>query len=157
VSKNPIARGLFFITVAIVLVVIGGIVSSYVVFKGTQPLTVMLAVVAAVTYFGLLAMPGGWTESEGFREGRIRLALASTFVMVYLVYLATVIFWTDEPASGNEGTRQVWLFAETMVGTLTDMIKIVLPFYFGVSGAVEIAKSRAKAGDRESGSDVTKT
>jgi hypothetical protein len=128
---------LVFIAAAIAFVVVAGIWSSYVVFEGAQPLMVMLALVAAITYFGLLAIPGGWGVDTGFTEARIRLALASTFVMVYLVYLSTVIFWTvpEEP-------RQT--YAKDMVGTLTDLIKIVLPFYFGASSAVEIAKSRSK-------------
>ena len=128
---------MLFIAGAIALVVISGIASSYVIFRGTQPLSVMLALVAAITYFGTLSIPGGGTKDEAITEGRIRLALASTFVIVYLVYLSTAIFWTVP--GGAEQT-----LAGPLVETLTDLIKIVLPFYFGVSGAVEIAKSRSR-------------
>jgi hypothetical protein len=136
-SKSSIIKALLIIGISIILVVIIGITIAYS-FIGRQALSVMLFLTALIAYFGILIVPGGWKEGEGFSESRIRLAITSAFLVVYLAYFSTVIFW-----SGKEALPPL---ANKMIETLTDLLSIVLPFYFGVTGAVEILKDRSKNG-----------
>ena len=94
----------------------------------------MLVAVALTTYFGFLMLPSGFAEKTGFTESRIRLSIASTLVLTYLVYFCTVIFWASP---GPNGTPK---YDEKILTTLTDLLKIVLPFYFGATAVSEIVQ-----------------
>ena len=76
-ATNYLARRLMLVAGAIVVVVVAGIWISYVVARGSQPLMVTLTIVAAITYFGILALPGDrkieTTFETTFTEARIRL------------------------------------------------------------------------------------
>lgn len=91
-------------------------------------ITLMLAMV--ITLFGLLALPGGRTDKGVFREERIRFAIAATLVVVYLVLFSNAVFFAEGKIN------------KEMMDTLTMLMTIVLPFYFGTSGLVEWAKRR---------------
>jgi hypothetical protein len=77
-------------------------------------------------------LPGGFAEKTGFSESRIRLAITSTLFITYIVYWGTIIFWSKE---GLENSYNQKLFE-----TLTDLLGLVLPFYFGATAAVQVAE-----------------
>ncbi len=140
-------KPLLLIIISISVVAILGItvLHSYL---GGRALSIMLILTALIAYFGVLIVPGGGKEGELFSESRIRLAITSSFVMVYFVYLSVVIFWKQDALPP--------VLALKMVETLTDLLTIVLPFYFGVTGAVEIFKDRSKSPPKKNeGNDRT--
>lgn len=93
----------------------------------------MLAVVGIVTFFGFLRLPMG--GAPGFSDGKMRSALTGALVMTYLVYFSSTIWTAGHPSQADR--------ANELLETLTGLLAIVLPFYFGVTGAVEIAKGRS--------------
>lgn len=92
-------------------------------------LVLTLISAAVLTLFGTLALRGAQDEGGSFSEQRIRFAIALTVLVVYLVYFGMAVFWT-------EGTNQ------KMVETLTNLMMVVIPFYFGASAVAQIAKKK---------------
>ena len=92
-------------------------------------LVLTLISAAVLTLFGTLALRGAQDEGGSFSEQRIRFAIAITVLVVYLVYFGMAVFWT-------EGTNQ------KMVETLTNLMMVVIPFYFGASAVAQIAKKK---------------
>ena len=90
-------------------------------------LTVISA--AAVTVFGTLALPGAQDETGSFREPRIRFSIAMTVLVVYLVFFGMAVYW-DSGANKD------------MVASLTTLVMVVIPFYFGASAAAQIAAKK---------------
>ena len=103
-------------------------------------LSLMIIVVALVTYFGFLMLPSGFKESSGFTESRIRLAIASTLLITYLVYWGTIIFWTK---GAKDDSIDMEIFK-----TLTEFLKIVLPFYFGATAVTEVMQRTKNKGNK---------
>ena len=102
---------------------------------GKFGLSLTLVVVGLGTFFGTLATPGGSEPDGTVRERRIRLSIAATLVVIYVVYFGLTAFWKE---AASELERE-------MISTITTLLSIVLPFYFGASAAVEISKrSRVK-------------
>ena len=97
---------------------------------GWVALSITLLLSMVITLFGLLALPGGRTDEGIFREERIRFAIAVTLVVVYFVLFCNAVFFAEDKIN------------EDMMDTLTMLMTIVLPFYFGTSGLVEWAKRR---------------
>jgi hypothetical protein len=92
-------------------------------------------------FFGILGLPGGYEAPGGaFTEARIRLAITAT-LMEYLVYFGTLVFLPRD--------QNVVGYDKDVLPTLTDLIKIAIPFYFGASAAVQIAAVRSKGTQRE--------
>ena len=92
-------------------------------------LVLTLVFTAVLTLFGTLALPGAQDESGNFREQRIRFSIAITILILYLIYFSMAIFW-------QTGTNK------DLVATLTNLMMVVIPFYFGASAAAQIAKRR---------------
>lgn len=84
---------------------------------------------AVVTLFGTLTLPGAQDKSGSFREPRIRFSIAMTVLVVYLVFFAMAVFW-------DRGTNK------DMIATLTNLMMVVIPFYFGASAATQIAAKK---------------
>jgi hypothetical protein len=76
---NPDRRGSIVIVGSLVVFIfIGGIFLAYGNITGYRALNVLLGLVSIVTFFGILALPGGWSsERNGFTEGRVRFAITS--------------------------------------------------------------------------------
>lgn len=104
-------------------------------------LPLMLILVGVVTFFGILMLPDGTDSNTSLSEARVRLCITATLLMVYIVYLGSVVFWRSERMTD---------FEKQMVSTLTTLLAVVLPFYFGSSAAVDIVKRRAESHTKES-------
>ena len=125
-------KGIVGIGIVVILLAGFGLWASYSNLIPVFGLPLMLIVVGLATFFGTLALPGG-TEPDGtVRERRIRFCIAATLVVIYIVYFGTTAFWKEEVSA----------LEKEMISTLTTLLSIVLPFYFGASAAVEIAKRR---------------
>lgn len=144
-SNGPLARGLRRIAWALIFVVGSGMAASYLTSDeggkypfgdGVPALAVMLAVVGLITFFGFLSLPTHGNQVSGLSDSGMRFALTGALVMTYIVYFSAAVWrsTTDRTALSTE-----------LLSTLTNMLMVVLPFYFGVTGAVEIAKVRAAA------------
>lgn len=101
---------------------------------GWMILSITLVLSSIACFFGLLALPGGRNDQGGFKEERIRLSVAGTLMVAYLVLFSTAIFFGNRDQSINL----------TMMDTLTQLMMVVLPFYFGTSGLVEWAKLKER-------------
>jgi hypothetical protein len=101
--------------------------------NGVPALVVMLALVGLITFFGFLSLPIDGQPVNRLTDSAVRTALTAALVMTYLVYFSTAV-WLSE-GEGVDAAR-----ANDLLSTLTSMIMVVLPFYFGVTGAVEAAR-----------------
>jgi hypothetical protein len=101
--------------------------------NGVPALVVMLALVSLITFFGFLSLPVDGQPVNRLTDSALRIALTAALVMTYLVYFSTAV-WLSE-GEGVDAAR-----ADDLLSTLTSMIMVVLPFYFGVTGAVEAAR-----------------
>jgi hypothetical protein len=97
---------------------------------GEFALVVTLMSVAVITLFGTLAIRGGQDAQGGFTEGRIRLAIAMSLLVLYIVFFSMAVFWAAE------GTNQ------KMIETLTNLMMVVMPFYFGASAVAQVNKNK---------------
>ena len=98
---------------------------------GWYSLSLTMVVTMLVTLFGVLALPGGLSDDGSYREQRIRFAIAATLVAVYFVLFSNAVLWGNSDQINGK-----------MMDTLTQLMTIVLPFYFGTSGLVEWGKMR---------------
>jgi hypothetical protein len=121
-------------SVAIVAVVSLGLWAGYY-FHHRAFLGLMMVIVAVIVFFGLLACPGSY-QGGTFSEARIRLAITATLLIAYLVYFGTVVFLEKNPDEAA--------FAPDVLPTLTNLLSITIPFYFGATAALEIAKVRSQ-------------
>jgi hypothetical protein len=92
-------------------------------------LVLTLVFTAVLTLFGTLALPGAQDEGGSFREPRIRFSIAITILVLYLVYFGMAVWW-------DTGTNK------EMVETLTNLMMVVIPFYFGASAVAQVAQKR---------------
>lgn len=147
-TDKKVVRMVIFVGSIIALIYVIGICLGYYTSLRWQALNIMLGLVAIISFFGILIIPGGWSEGKGFSEGRVRFAITAALVMLYIIYFATVIFWFNVPEARQDE------LPKALFNTLADMLKIVLPFYFGATAASEIAKSRrnSKSGDLKNNS-----
>ncbi|MEJ2094075.1 MAG: hypothetical protein P8X93_02550 [Gammaproteobacteria bacterium] len=101
---------------------------------GWVALTITLLLAMIITLFGLLALPGARTDEGVFREERIRFAIAATLLVVYFVLFCNSVLFGESDENINF----------KMMDTMTTLMTIVLPFYFGTSGLVEWSKQRGE-------------
>jgi hypothetical protein len=92
-------------------------------------LTQILA--ALLTLFGTLALAGGQDETGSFREERIRFSIAISVLVLYLVFFGMAVFW-------DTGTNRA------MVETLTNLMMVVIPFYFGASAVAQASSKKSR-------------
>ncbi len=85
---------------------------------------------ALLTLFGTLALPGAQDQSGAFAEQRIRVAVAMSVLALYIVYFSMAVFWTTPDTNPK------------MVETLTNLLMVVIPFYFGASAFTQVAKRK---------------
>ncbi len=134
-NRNPLIKSLLIISAAIIIVVVAGILATRF-FDHSSFLSLMLVLVALITFFGLLISPGAVDQNGTVHESRIRLAIASTLIMFYLVFFSKTVFFRD--------TNAISPLADKMLETLTTMLTIVLPFYFGASAVAGYVKREGK-------------
>ncbi len=94
---------------------------------------IMLIGAALVTFFGMLQMPGSVDENGIFRESQIRLAVAATLIVTYLVYFGSVVYLAPSETFGRD-----------LLPSLTNLLMVAISFYFGSTAAIEIADSLSK-------------
>lgn len=135
IDKNPYVQQLLLILTVNVGVLVVGLALAYWVFKHDIVLGVILVLIALVTLFGFLGLPGAVGGNGEFRESRVRLAVTASLLVTYLAYFGIVVFLaTKDGGSTSE---------ERLLPTLTSLLSVVIPFYFGASAAAEIG-SRMK-------------
>ena len=135
-------RGILLVGSLVTFVFVGGIWLAYGQLTEWQALSSMLGVVGIMSFFGILALPGGTsTQSGGLTIGRVRFAITSALMMLFIAYFSTVIFWFNTPEAQlpSDGIN------DTMIGLLTDLLKIVIPFYFAATAAETVMISRSNA------------
>ena len=133
IKSVSIREQLFLTAFVVAIVVIGGYWLSMNVHRSF--FSFMLVLVALSTFFGSLMWSGGFNQQTGFHENRIRLAIASTLVLTYLVYFCTVIFFSS--------SAQLGPYQKDLLETFTDLLKIVFPFYFGATAVSEILQKKS--------------
>ena len=119
-SDQKIFFPLLLITILLDVIIIGGY-KLHIETQSKMWFSLLLALVALITYFGLLSLPGGFSKEKGFSESRIRFAITSTLTITYLVYFSTVMFSADTDNSVNTN----------LLATLTNLLGVVIAFYFG--------------------------
>ena len=105
-------------------------------FENSVPaLSMMLALVGLISFYGILTLPSEEGQANGVSDSRMRFALTAALVLTYLVYFSIAV-WRSEAGKP---------LPDELLKTLTNLIMIILPFYFGVTGAVEIARARGSS------------
>lgn len=139
--KNDINKRIIFISIILILWVAIFLLSGRI-FKSRDLWGLMLIGSALITFFGFLQMPGSVNEKGEFQESRIRLAIAATFIVSYVIYFGSVIYL--DPAKDERTGELVTTFAKDMLPTLTNLLSITISFYFGSTAAIEIAGKLSK-------------
>lgn len=121
-------------TLLLILLIVGVCLPlSYLLLDHTLLLSCMLIFVGAVTFFGILMLPGSCSSEGVFDERRVRLAITASLFLMYISYFGTAVFWKDD--SMGE-------FEKELFGSVTNLLAIILPFYFGSSVLSEYLKNR---------------
>ncbi len=107
---------------------------------------IMLIGASIITFFGLLGLPGGITTNGTLVEAKIRFAITGSLVIVYLVYFGSVVYLHKD--AQNEDDLTIGSFASTMIPTLSNLLMVVVSFYFGSTAAIEIANTVSKNGGK---------
>lgn len=132
-SNKSISGWHFFgLLVVLIIVIILGFYLSKVV--DNTILGVMIAIVAIITFFGIFMLPGRSEEST-IKNSRIRFAIAASLVVVYLIYVGIVIFMPGSLTG----------VAKELFPTITTLLAVVVPFYFGAEVVVKVDEARRKA------------
>lgn len=100
----------------------------------------MMMGVSTITFFGFLLLPGNVNEKGVFNESRIRLSITATLIVTYIIFFGAVAFLNNKDE----------FVSPDLISTLTNMISVTIPFYFGASAAVEIVKLQKKKSEEES-------
>ena len=132
---------LFWIAVLDVLLAAAGSLLSYFFEFADMPLATSLGIATVVTFFGLIHYSNGREERGfGFRE-----ALAASFFTLYLLVVASVIFFR----TGQELTP----LGKAMLDSFTTLTTVIAGFYFGgkaLEGAAgAILDRRGRSADDE--------
>jgi hypothetical protein len=91
--------------------------------------------VGLYTFFSLLSLPLNKVTSISGEQ--VRFAITVTLVVVFIVYYGTVGYWSDEEGLGAYGKE--------LMGALSSLLAIVIPFYFGAGAAIEISEKKNSA------------
>lgn len=93
-------------------------------------IALILIISAIFTFFGTMSIDGAQNSDGSFREQRIRFSIAASILVTYLIYFGMAIMWGDDPGGSK------------VFGTFTDLMMVVIPFYFASSAAVEWSKNK---------------
>ena len=122
-------------------------------FKGAEDSSIHLwkiAFIGIITFFGMLMISSYHSEHHPHHikgsKGVMRRGIISSFVVVYFIVLSLVLFETE----GVEKTSA----AEKILENFTSIIIVLIGFYFGSKGAIELYKQvRGNNSDSESESN----
>ena len=103
-------------------------------------MAVTMSIAGILTLFGTIAVPGSQNPDGSFKEQRIRLSITMSILVIYFIWWSFSLQWTnsDEPLN-------------PMFGTLTDLIKIIIPFYFGASAFAQWSENQSSNRDNNRG------
>lgn len=96
-----------------------------------------------ITFFGMLVVSSHHSIMKEDSKGTMRKALASSFVVVYLIVFALIIFNgidITEIAGIHSEDENTQLTSSKILDHLTKIIMVILGFYFGTKGVKEIAE-----------------
>ena len=132
-DANPASGGILQIGVFILLVTMVGLPAAYFLFNHTFVLSLMVIIMGVVTFCGFLMLPGSCDSAGVFDERRIRLAITASIFLTYLTYFGTAVFWNDDSFGGLQ---------KELFDSITTLLTILLPFYFGASVAADYLKQK---------------
>lgn len=87
------------------------------------PIALSLGCIGIITFVGVLMLTNYLSHDLGFAKKEMRKALAASFTMVYLIFLALVVF--------GETSAEETELAKTIVGHFTWVVGGIITFYFG--------------------------
>lgn len=103
------------------------------------PFIVVVVATAAISFVSLLVLTQSDKERWELTEGSMRTAIAGTIVIVYLVLVGIVAFFTHGP-------EKLPAISETMVTSFTTIVGVVVAFYFGASAYVQASSQKRERG-----------
>jgi len=98
------------------------------------PVALSIGCVGVITFVGVLTLSNYLSRDPELAKKEMRKAIAATFTLVYLIFLALVIF-------GEAFVAETGL-AETIVGHFTWIVGIIIIFYFGSRSVEEYLKRK---------------
>ncbi len=96
-----------------------------------------LGSVAIITFLGILTLVNSASLSPEFNTGEMRKAIASSFVILYLIVLAVFVS-TGFGSSGNEQSTEV---INNVMTPLSYLMGAIAAFYFGEKYIEKIKKN----------------
>jgi len=102
-----------------------------------------ISAIGLITFFGMLIVSSHHSIMKEDSKGTMRKALASSFLVVYLIVFALIIFSginISELVNNNSSEDNSQLTPNQILDHLTKIIMVILGFYFGTKGVKEIAE-----------------
>jgi len=97
------------------------------------PPALVVPTVGGMAFFGILIWSSVNSSTDKFDMGEVRTAITGSLVIVYFVVLGFVLF-LNKPAEINQDAVNV------LLTSFTDLMKIVIIFYFGSRSLEEITR-----------------
>ncbi len=98
------------------------------------PVALSIGCVGVITFVGMLTLTNYLSHDPELAKKEVRKAIAASFTLVYLVFLALVVF-SEAPSADTE-------LAKTVVGHFTWIVGIIIIFYFGSRSLDEYLKRK---------------
>ncbi len=117
-----------------IMAIVGTGIATVFVFNTPAPLGFSTVAAGVVTFFHFLAESPDGPQGQANKDARLRAAIASAIVVQYLVMVGLVAYFTN-------GADKLPPITETMIGSFTAIVGIVVAFYFGSSAYIEGKKS----------------
>ena len=140
-TEKEVKRRVAFVWLIIASIFVLGSFIAYDDIEDFQAINATLGFVGITSFFGVLYLPGGWSESQGFSESRIRFAVTASLLLLFIAYYSMAVFWFDVKEGGEAKSP----LTDGLLETLADLLKIVIPFYFSAEVAREVLLARADA------------
>ncbi|MBU1172060.1 MAG: hypothetical protein KKD44_21090, partial [Proteobacteria bacterium] len=105
------------------------------------PLSFCTVAAGVITFFHFMADPVDPANGSSGKDARLRAAIAGAVVVQYLVLVGIVAYFTKDSVKLPQIT-------ETLIGSFTTVVGVVVAFYFGSSAFIEARK-------KERGSDLS--
>lgn len=109
---------------------------------GGRPLSGALVATAVTAFVGLLALNQSRPDRWKLTESVMRSTIAGSMILVYLVLLGIVAFFSSGP-------EQLPGITQTFVSNFTMLIGVVVAFYFGTSAYVQVKKAEESQATQE--------
>jgi cobalamin synthase len=122
--------------IALLIVVLNILALALGTIIGAVPISLSIGCVGVITFIGVLTLSNYLSSDPELAKKEMRKAIAASFTLVYLVFLALVVFSEDFIAETE--------LAETVVGHFTWIVGIIMIFYFGSRSLEEYLKRKEK-------------